>query len=346
MALKKCEDCGKKYSDRADACPHCACPNDDLKVVPKEIEKPTKKKGIILLITIIVLAISAGILSFVLIGFSTSDHYFYNFDPFDYKDLLLQGLIMLGVNILILIISIIILIKLFLNKDKLYKKFIVIITMLAIVISCSLYVPKYLYSTTLKHDASLKVLIDEGYNKEEAKVIKEDIFKLFNNLPSSFQEEYVPYLNISYISKRDNGNYIFTISDYYNGFGLEVKMSNNKIQDVYWDFNENIKLYYIYNGEKTQFADYYMKVYLVEYFEGIDYELKQSIEKDIKEKLKSPSSAEFSYQLFYNQQTTLLYYKVSVDSQNSFGAMVRTDFRVEFKNIKSDKIEYEIGLIK
>ena len=220
-----------------------------------------------------------------------------------------------------------------------------VITMLAIVISCSLYVPKYLYSTTLKHDASLKVLIDEGYNKEEAKVIKEDIFKLFNNLPSSFQEEYVPYLNISYISKRDNGNYIFTISDYYNGFGLEVKMSNNKIQDVYWDFNENIKLYYIYNGEKTQFADYYMKVYLVEYFEGIDYELKQSIEKDIKEKLKSPSSAEFSYQLFYNQQTTLLYYKVSVDSQNSFGAMVRTDFRVEFKNIKSDKIEYEIGLI-
>jgi len=28
MALIKCSDCGNEYSDRADICPKCGCPND------------------------------------------------------------------------------------------------------------------------------------------------------------------------------------------------------------------------------------------------------------------------------------------------------------------------------
>ena len=28
MALIKCEDCGKEFSDKASACPNCGCPND------------------------------------------------------------------------------------------------------------------------------------------------------------------------------------------------------------------------------------------------------------------------------------------------------------------------------
>ena len=30
--LIRCEECGKEYSDKADKCPHCGCPN------PKQIE--------------------------------------------------------------------------------------------------------------------------------------------------------------------------------------------------------------------------------------------------------------------------------------------------------------------
>lgn len=28
MALIKCEDCGKEFSDKANACPNCGCPNE------------------------------------------------------------------------------------------------------------------------------------------------------------------------------------------------------------------------------------------------------------------------------------------------------------------------------
>ena len=41
MALIKCEDCGKEYSDKAEKCPECSCPNPNFKkeedVVTKEI---------------------------------------------------------------------------------------------------------------------------------------------------------------------------------------------------------------------------------------------------------------------------------------------------------------------
>ena len=346
MALKKCEDCGKKYSDRAEVCPHCACPNDDLKVVPTEIipTKPKKKKGIAMLITIILLAIIAGILSFVTIGFSTSDYYFYNTNPFNYKDLLLQGLIMVGVNIIILIVSIIILIRLFLKHEKLYKKFIVIITMLAIIVSSSMYIPKYVYAKILNYDASVKRLVDEGYSLEEAKRLKEEIFDiLFGSLPNKYHEEFIQYATIDYINNENN---IFTFSDYYNGFGVNIIIENNKVKDAYWDFNEDIKLYFVKDGKKTELSDYYMKVHLIEYTENFIYDLKMAVEYDIKKMLKSPSTAEFSYQLYYDRSTTLHYYKVSVDSQNGFGAMVRTDFRVDLKNTQNEDIEYTINVMK
>lgn len=40
MALIKCEDCGKEYSDKAEKCPECSCPNPNFK---KE-EKPETKE--------------------------------------------------------------------------------------------------------------------------------------------------------------------------------------------------------------------------------------------------------------------------------------------------------------
>ena len=51
MALIKCIECGKKYSDKAEACPECACPtsynltsNDTKKEKSVQIGKDTKKK--------------------------------------------------------------------------------------------------------------------------------------------------------------------------------------------------------------------------------------------------------------------------------------------------------------
>jgi len=34
MALIVCSECGKEFSERAAACPHCGCPNDSKKAEP------------------------------------------------------------------------------------------------------------------------------------------------------------------------------------------------------------------------------------------------------------------------------------------------------------------------
>ena len=52
MALIKCEECGKEFSDKADICPNCGCPNSQKSKVNVVIEKEkgktneNNKKGI------------------------------------------------------------------------------------------------------------------------------------------------------------------------------------------------------------------------------------------------------------------------------------------------------------
>lgn len=45
MALIKCEDCGKEFSDKASACPNCGCPND-IKIESKLITKGNYANGV------------------------------------------------------------------------------------------------------------------------------------------------------------------------------------------------------------------------------------------------------------------------------------------------------------
>lgn len=57
------------------------------------------------------------------------------------------------------------------------------------------------------------------------------------------------------------------------------------------------------------------------------YPIKDYFEKDVKEKLKSPSSAIFTYNNFgYIKSENRFYYDGWVEGQNSFGAMVKEDF--------------------
>ena len=41
MALIACHECGKEFSERAAACPHCGCPNDS-----KKAEAPVVRTGV------------------------------------------------------------------------------------------------------------------------------------------------------------------------------------------------------------------------------------------------------------------------------------------------------------
>lgn len=60
-------------------------------------------------------------------------------------------------------------------------------------------------------------------------------------------------------------------------------------------------------------------------------ELYVATEQLVKNNLKSPSTAKFSNQKFgYNEEKSIYVISGSVDSQNSFGAMLRADFYAEY----------------
>lgn len=70
MALIKCPDCGKEYSDRADSCPNCACPNDykmqleaqELQQEVNAVVKSSLEKEIFLRIFVLIASITLFII--------------------------------------------------------------------------------------------------------------------------------------------------------------------------------------------------------------------------------------------------------------------------------------------
>lgn len=55
MAMIKCPECGKKISDKAEACPNCGCPIDknSLNNIDNQ-KKPKKNNALKILITVVV----------------------------------------------------------------------------------------------------------------------------------------------------------------------------------------------------------------------------------------------------------------------------------------------------
>lgn len=60
MALIKCSECGKEFSDKASACPNCACPNKKNKTNDLKISSNKKNYLIIGGIIVLVLIIFGG----------------------------------------------------------------------------------------------------------------------------------------------------------------------------------------------------------------------------------------------------------------------------------------------
>lgn len=68
MALIICSECGKEYSDRANACPNCACPNpraDYTNSSTSESNTKTRYKFRPIIITIIIIALFAVVIGYV-----------------------------------------------------------------------------------------------------------------------------------------------------------------------------------------------------------------------------------------------------------------------------------------
>ena len=151
-----------------------------------------------------------------------------------------------------------------------------------------------------EYDEGIREILGlETYTKDEAKI-------LLNNIYSALQkDEYSDSrLRLYAIWKdRDQKNtYSINLQDRYNGKYLPpnvlklVVNSNDKtkVESIYWQFNDEIKIVYYENNSQVEEFDY---IYLASLYDDEPMsEIKEQVEKEVKTKLKSPTSAIFTYE--------------------------------------------------
>ena len=180
------------------------------------------------------------------------------------------------------------------------------------------------------YDNNLQRVMYLGYDKPKAKKLLNNIFSAMN-----YYDYDASCLRIydAWESASGENQYVINMADDCKGGYLPpnatlVVIDNEdetKVDSIYWQFNDDIKLYYYKDGKQ---ADNFKYLYLSSmYAHNVMDEVKESFENDVKQQLLSPSSAIFTYNTIrYSEQNNTFLYLGLVESQNAYGAMVRTDF--------------------
>lgn len=322
-----CTECNKEISKKAKICPYCGY-------------KLRKGSGKVTTIVLIILLIIISFISIPFIGYVSNEYYLYDYDWYNFGDYLLLQNIFSVLILVLTIVFIIFCILFFKNKDKLVKKIFCILGIIIGLFDLCFYIPKRLYARSLDYDGSIKTIVDLGYSKDTASEIRNNILDgIFSYHKEDFDVHYVIYY-----AREENGKYILTIIDDSStegAFPLSIKITNNKLKEAYWDYNNDFKFYFFKDYEKTSKIEYYSKVYLAYHYIP-EYKLKE----EMKEMLKSPGTAQFGeFSIRYNDNNDTFYYLIDVDAQNTFGGMMRGTFRIDLKYSKGKDLDYKIKFI-
>ena len=322
-----CTECNKEISKKAKICPYCGY-------------KLRKGSGKVTTIVLIILLIIISIISISFIGYVSNEYYLYDYDWYNFGDYLLLQNIFSVLILVLTIVFIIFCILFFKNKDKLVKKIFCILGIIIGLFDLCFYIPKRLYARSLDYDGSIKTIVDLGYSKDTASEIRNNILDgIFSYHKEDFDVHYVIYY-----AREENGKYILTIIDDSStegAFPLSIKITNNKLKEAYWDYNNDFKFYFFKDYEKTSKIEYYSKVYLAYHYIP-EYKLKE----EMKDMLKSPGTAQFGeFSIRYNDNNDTFYYLIDVDAQNTFGGMMRGTFRIDLKYSKGKDLDYKIKFI-
>ena len=322
-----CTECNKEISKKAKICPYCGY-------------KLRKGSGKVTTIVLIILLIIISIISIPFIGYVSNEYYLYDYDWYNFSDYLLLQNIFSVLILVLTIVFIIFCILFFKNKDKLVKKIFCILGIIIGLFDLCFYIPKRLYARSLDYDGSIKTIVDLGYSKDTASEIRNNILDgIFSYHKEDFDVHYVIYY-----AREENGKYILTIIDDSStegAFPLSIKITNNKLKEAYWDYNNDFKFYFFKDYEKTSKIEYYSKVYL-----AYHYIPKYKLKEEMKEMLKSPGTAQFGeFSIRYNDNNDTFYYLIDVDAQNTFGGMMRGTFRIDLKYSKGKDLDYKIKFI-
>ena len=223
-----------------------------------------------------------------------------------------------------------------------------IISILAIICGTTFSV---MYTQTLLRNISYgyredvrEIMYSGTYTKKEAEELIDNLYSalkyhdydlICTELYSFFEDRELP--NVYTVNIRESCK-----SEYLPPNAMKIVINEydkTKIDKIYWHFNDEIQIVFYENGQQAKELEY---VYLSSlYKDEPRYEIKQQLEAQVRSKLKSPSSAVFTYNSFrYFQSSNRFKYYGWVEGENSFGAMVREDFVLTLIPCKISYCEY------
>lgn len=332
----KCPDCGRKISINAKICRHC---NSEIlqnkKIVEDSIEVNNnkmsyrKKKYILLSYQLL-----AGII--ILVGYEKID----SMIP---QLLLLLSLILNTISIIVFMIK-------YNNQRKTIKLRISIVSILAIIcgiVFSLIYFISFVHNLNMGYSSDIReILYLNTYDKNEAKDFLQNIYSSLNKDDRLDIGSCLSLYGIWEDREKEN-TYVMNIKEtckesYLPPNAMKVQINSQdktKIEKIYWDFNKDIDIVLYENGKQVEDFDYLYSAML--YTDIPPYPIKDYFEEAVKENLKSPSSAIFTYNNFkYNKSENRFYYDGWVEGQNSFGAMVKEDFILKLIPCNDDYCEW------
>lgn len=324
-SMIKCPDCGKKISINAKTCLHC---NSEIlqneNVVKESIVLNTKKSNYIKRKYILIIyQLLAGIIT--IIGFEKVD-----------------SMIPQIIFLLSLIINTISLTLFIIKNNNIRKEIKLRFSVISIIaIICGIFVSmnssiNFFNNIRLGYKEDLKeILILETYNKNEAKQLLNNIYEA---LHVNERLDIGSCLSLYGIweDREQKNTYVVNIKEtcensYFPPNAIKIGINSQdktKVEKVYWEINDNTDIVLFENGNQA-----HEFVYLYNAMINRDkppYPIKDYFENKVKEDLRSPSSAIFTYNNFkYSQSENRFYYDGWVEGQNAFGAMVKEDFELK-----------------
>lgn len=184
---------------------------------------------------------------------------------------------------------------------------------------------------SLGYDEDLRnILILGDYDQGEAKDLLNNIYHALRK--DSDSEDCLNLYDIIEDTEKENeyfiNVYVTCDSMYFPPNATKMIVNDKdktKIEKIYWQFNDDIEITFYEN--KKQVPEYKYIFLNAMYSDEPQPEVKENFENDVKSKLKSPSSAKFTYSEFsYNQSNNRFLFNGYVESQNSYGAIMKEEF--------------------
>lgn len=316
MAWIKCSKCGKRISDKAIKCGKCG-----MKIKQKNNDKNYKN-----IIIEFILLFVIGCLIYSLYNVK---------DEVLLVSEMINLYVFLLISLLVLFLSFVCF-KLLNFKKKNCKLYYVCLLLIFCCGSFGIYFG-FLGVNAFRYDNSLEVYnLTSNHSLNNAKMYKNMIDEVFEI------EDDISIRNVNIRSfYKDEDVYVLFLDDFYNNYKLKfyVNISDEKIIDVYWLFN-NEKYYLVKDGLKEDNFSYYYSMSIINEVLGEDISGLANFDEEIKKKLinyfDESANMIISYDDFIYDDGRFVY-SGSISNMDFSANMEEINFNIVFSSLDKPK---------